>query len=115
MERTYDEVKKVFNAMRSQMSVMSEYNDDEKALWDELATCSDEVFDQYKQDNGITDTPFTENELNMLIESILASINKMAEARTMLARYNADTTDIDKKLKEMNELNVKLCDMAKER
>ena len=53
MKRRYDEVKEIFDTMRSQMSVMSEYNDDEKALWDELATCSDEVFDRYKQDNGI--------------------------------------------------------------
>lgn len=48
--RTEEEVKDIFEAMRSDMYVMEEYEDNEQALLQELMSCDDEIFELYKKD-----------------------------------------------------------------
>ena len=45
--RTEKEIEKLFNVMRSEMFVMSEYGDNENALKYELFTCDNDIFNDY--------------------------------------------------------------------
>lgn len=38
----------LYNAMRADIGVMSEYGDDETALYNELATAPDDIINEYK-------------------------------------------------------------------
>ena len=51
--RSFDNVKDIFDAMRCEPLVMSEYADDEAALLYELMTCTDDHLRQYRIDNGL--------------------------------------------------------------
>lgn len=46
--RTKDQIQELFDAMRSDMGVMAEHNDNEQSLLDELLTCDNEIFETYK-------------------------------------------------------------------
>ena len=45
--RTKDEIEKLFDVMRCEISVMSEYGDCEKLLEKELLTCDENIFNNY--------------------------------------------------------------------
>lgn len=54
--RSFDDVKDIFDAMRCEPFVMSEYQDNESALLYELMTCTDDHLRQYRIDNGLINT-----------------------------------------------------------
>ena len=45
----FDLKKALFEAMRNDLETMSEYGDDEKALWQELNTADDDILEEYKK------------------------------------------------------------------
>lgn len=46
--RTKEQIQELFDAMRSDMGVMAEHNDNEQSLLDELLTCDDDILEMYR-------------------------------------------------------------------